>query len=205
VNRRPLILTLFCWIGITIGFGGTILSFFSSLPLLESRDRYVSAFSEDAARIFHPAASLATSNELRALAEKEADAIYGRRGVALPLNAANFVLSLLLLSGCARTLRGLSSGPEAIRFAAAVSIPLHLLDGTFSFVQTRDFERLPPVAQALQNLVRTQLLPARNAFVWIKMFIAIGYFVAFLLVLRCRNIRALFSAGRDRGSGASSP
>jgi hypothetical protein len=181
-----------------------MLAISSALPLLESRDHYVSAFSEEATHLFELSPKVGTPDELRRLAEKEADAVYGRRGAALPLHAINLILSTLLFSGCVRTLRGLSTGPSMVRFAAAASIPLHLLDAAYSLVQTRDLEgALTQVAPALQILVRTQLLPARNAFVVLKASLAVGYFLVCLLYLRRRAVTAQFSDGG--GSGSSSP
>lgn len=126
--------------------------------------------------------------------EKQADLVYGRRGVALPMAAMNFILSLLLFAGCARAMRGLPWGASAWSLAAVASLPYQLLDVAFAIVQARD------LSAALDGLSSGAVLfgstrgSLQILFAAVKGGLLAVYFVSCAVYLRRPSIRALFTS-----------
>jgi hypothetical protein len=179
--EKPPLLYLLAAFGLVLGSFGGMFALSKALPLMSTRDQYVTAYKEWFEKL--PAAK----EETTALAEKEADVIYSRRGVALPLAGMNIILSTLLFLGCGRALRGSPWGWSAWRFAAMASVPYTVLASAFALVQAREMAAAMPndpiVDMAMRlSVLKTVLLDG----------LAIAYYVLCVLYLRRPSIRALF-------------
>src|SRR5262245_60016526 len=112
--QRPKLLVFLAGVGILLGTFGAMYSVSSAAPLLQPRDQFMTAFKEVGENQIR-------APELRQMVEQEAEATYARRGTFLPLYGINVLLSLLLLSGCTRALRGSTWGISAWEFASLLS------------------------------------------------------------------------------------
>ena len=148
----------------------------SASPLLSSRDQFVSAFREDAQRLVAGVSDQAKRAELEQLLAREAEVIYDRRGVALPLLAMEAILSILLFLGCGGALRLSAWGASVWTFTAQASIPYQLLDAAYGMVTARDLSLGSPMAPVLVA----------------KCLIAIGYFAGCLMYLRRAEVKRLW-------------
>lgn len=125
--------------------------------------------------------------EFLKIAEKEADVIYSRRGVALPLAGMNFILSTLLFLGCARAMRGSLWGASALKFASMASVPYTVLASAFAVVQAREIVASIPGDFSVEMAMHLRILQAV-----LTDALMVIYYVACVLYLRRPSIRALF-------------
>jgi hypothetical protein len=179
--EKPPLLYLLAAFGLVLGSFGGMFALSKALPLTASRDQYVSAYREWFDKL--PAAKLENTQ----LPEKEADVIYSRRGVALPLAVMNIILSTLLFLGCGRALRGSLWGYSAWKFAALASVPYTVLASAFGLVQAREMGAAMPNDVIVEMAMRLSVLKTI-----ILDGLAVLYYVACLLYLRRPSIRALF-------------
>ncbi len=156
----------------------------TATPLLETRDKFVDAyraFGETQENLPKPL----TKEQVVSALGKQADAVYARRGVILPLQVLNLVLSILLFSGAARILRGDPDGNDRLQLAATVSIPYHLLDAVYAWVQDRDITRALSTPE-----LKAFITPGFSlgiAVVTIKTAILIAFFLSTFVYLRRLN------------------
>jgi hypothetical protein len=130
-------------------------------------------------------------DEVLRIVEKQADLVYSRRGVALPMAGMNFILSLLLFAGCARAMRGLAWGASAWSLAAVASIPYELLDVAVAVVQARD---LAGAFDGTSGVVVVGSSTLQIGLVALKAAILSVYFVSCAVYLRRPAVRALFTS-----------
>lgn len=136
--QKPPLLYVLAAFGLVLGSFGALYAPSSAMAFLGTRDQFVSALRDEAERYpLMPAEPQARAQFLE-LAEHEAEALYARRGVALPLAAMNLIVSLLLLAGAMQAMRGEKWGVSAWSLAAAVNVPYTLLSLAFFLVETRD-------------------------------------------------------------------
>jgi hypothetical protein len=179
------------------GFAG-LYAVAAAAPLLQPRDQFVAAWQEQARLLLsiQPQKEVPDRDAFERVIEREGDAIYARRGAALPLYAMSLILSGLLFLGCARMLRREAWGLSAFELAAVANIPYHLLDATFGVIQARD---LAKVAAAAGVALPEQRAYAGASLVILKSALAILYFGGCALYLRRSAIRALFPAQNGEG------
>jgi hypothetical protein len=179
-------------IGILLGATGTLYAVASGLPLLETEDQFLAVFREVVEH--QPLPPEMTREQQAAVAEREAQVVYRRRGLTLPLDVMGALLSGLLFLGCVRARRGDAWGASAWSFAALLSIPYQSLDTVAAMVQAHDLRSIlvetgsAPAADALK--LETQ----RNFLLLVKLALEIAYYAASILVLRRARVRAWFSA-----------
>jgi hypothetical protein len=179
--QRPALFYILAAFGLVLGAFGGMSSVSNGLSLLMTRDEYVSASRETAEKLAPPA-----QDDLLKLVERQADTLYSRRNVALPLAAMNFILSTLLFLGCGRAMRGQAWGWSAWQLAATASNPYTILAGAFALVQARE----------LQSVLEPSLLLIQRLWAEVKTAFELVYFVTVSLYLRRPAIRQLFSDGR---------
>jgi hypothetical protein len=144
-----------------------------------------------------PGMVMPSRDEVLRVVEKQADLVYSRRGVALPMAAMSFILSLLLFAGCARAMRGLAWGASAWSLAAVASLPYQILDAAFAVVQVHD------LSTALDGMTTGAVMfaGARGSlqilFAVVKGALLAAYFVVCALYLRRPAIRALFTSSAN--------
>jgi hypothetical protein len=178
---KPALFYVLAAFGLLIGSFGGMFALSKAAPLLGSRDQYISAYREFAEKLpGHDAQSLK-------MAEQEADAIYSRRGVALPLAAMNLILSTLLFLGCGRALRGSPWGLSAWQLAVVASLPYTLLASAFAIVEAREIAAAMPHDAVVELGVQLSIL--RTA---IFDGLAIVYYLVCILYLRRPAIRKRF-------------
>jgi hypothetical protein len=187
--RLPRLVVVLAWIGMALGGFAGLFAASSAGPLLGSRDRFVADCREYASRLPSPLVQGKDRDLLERVIEREADVTYSRRGVALPLAATNAILSLLLLVGCARALRGEAWGASAWSLAALASLPYQLIDGAFAMVRARD---LAAVLAPLDPELAAALGVYTPRLVVVKCGVAFVYFATCALVLRRPSIKRLF-------------
>lgn len=188
-------------VGLLLGAFGAFYSLAAASPLLASRDQFVEAYRETAERELanYPATPPApvpgstlrpfSRDELMAIFGKQADLLYSRRGVALPLAAINFILSVLLFTGCVSARRRQIWGLQAWELAALGSLPYLILECGFALVQAHDLAALQGDASAPANLLsQVQVMLGLG-----KLTLETFYFAACLWLLRRAQVRALFS------------
>jgi hypothetical protein len=171
--------------GLVLGGFGGMYALATGTQLLQTRDALIAHVKEQAER-------LGADEQTTARAQKEADAMYDRRGAHLPLVAANAILSWLLFLGCGRALRGNLWGFSAWKFAAAASVPYTVLACAFSLVQAGDFRAIYssiPGAEGAALMLQLGLQRLGGLFL---AAVELIYFVACVLYLRRPSIRALF-------------
>ena len=187
---KPPFLYVLAAFGLMLGGFGTMYSVSSAVPLMSSRDQYVAANIEQAEAQLPLADALKPERD-KAI-EKQADALYARRGVTLPLAGMNLILSFLLFAGCVRALRNQQWGHSAWSLAALVSIPYTLLDCGFEVVQHHD------LAAALRSISGPMAaftdvgLSWRHFFTMLKGSLEVAYFVTCVLYLKRAPVRALY-------------
>jgi hypothetical protein len=189
--QKPPLFYILAAFGLVLGLFGGMSAISNGLSLLMTRDEYVSATREGAEKL-----APAAKDDVLHMVERQADAVYSRRNVALPLAAMNVILSGLLFLGCGRALRGQAWGISAWQLAAAASIPYTLLACAFALVQARElrtvFEETPGPLGALSG----SILAMQRLLTLLKTTLELIYFAAVWLYLRRPAIRQLFSDGR---------
>jgi len=175
--EKPPLLYILAALALLLGSFGTLFTVSRAVPLLLSRDQFVSEVRHSAERL---------PLNVNDVAEKEADVVYSRRGVALPLAAMNLILSVLLFLGAGRAMRGSPWGLSAWHVAATANIPYTILATVFSLVQTRELRAVMPdvAADAVAGVLST------GAIFWGGLEVL--YFAACVLYLRRASIRSLF-------------
>src|SRR5262249_44247373 len=146
VTPRPPVLTTLAVLAMVLGAGGGLSSVSTVVLLTETRDHYMAkAFPAEQRD------SQAFPDEFLKEAEREAEAYYNRRGVAIPLAGVNFIVSILLFLAAGALLRGRATSIGSFRFAALVNIPYHVLQTVFSLVQIRDISMTPSPGSPLSE------------------------------------------------------
>ncbi len=192
---KPPLLYVLAAFGLVLGSFGTLYALSSAAPFMFTRDQYVNAMRDEAEKQLPLPADAADRNAMLALEEREAEVLYDRRGVALPLAAMNMILSLLLFAGAARAMRGHAWGVSAWTLAAAASVPYTLLALAFAIVESRYLVaayRLTPGPLAEFNVTKQHLKTLVVAF---KSAVEVLYFAASWLYLRRPALKRLFEAG----------
>jgi hypothetical protein len=192
VLKKPALFKVLAIFGLILGGFGSLYSFASSMPLLSSRDQYVAIYREAAEKQSAVVPTPALRDELVHMYERQADTVYSRRGVQLPLAAMNIILSMLLFAGCTRALRGQGWGLSAWTMAALASIPYTVLDVAFSVVQARDLSAVFRETAGPMGLLSTSWLTIQTMLTMLKATAELLYFGACLLYLRTAQIRKLF-------------
>jgi hypothetical protein len=179
--RKPILFMLLAGIGILLGSISAMYSGSVGAWFLMDHDSFVSTYLEapgvaELNASPSPGPSLSpspspTSSLLpnRAPAEQAAETLYSQRGVVLPLAAMDVIISLLLLFGCLRALRGDAWGLSAWSIACLVTIPYELLNAVVLMHQSHELPLHLLLAWAINSL----------------------YCVTCLLYLRRPSIRAL--------------
>jgi hypothetical protein len=194
VPSKPPLLYVLAAFGLVLGSFGTLYALSSASPFLFTRDQYVSAMRDEAEKQLPLPAEVVDRNAMLALEEREAEVLYDRRGVALPLGAMNLILSLLLFAGAARAMRGHAWGVSAWTLAAAASVPYTLLAFAFTVVESRYLVaayRLSPGPLAELNVTKQHL---KTLVVGFKSGIEVLYFAICWVYLRRPALKRLFEA-----------
>ena len=185
---KPTFLKVLAGFGLALGCFGAISAISSALLFTHTRDEYVTLLRDSTVK----SAPSATEQQVK-LIEQEADALYSRRNVALPLAGMNLILSSLLFFGCGRAARGQLWGLQAWQLAAAASIPYTILACAFALVQMRELRPIidatpgPDGAFALmESAVERMLTVGKTA-------LEVIYFVASWLYLRTPGVRVLYA------------
>jgi hypothetical protein len=186
------------FIGLVLGCFGCFYAMSDASMLLMPREKLVSAVRE-----YHDKQLGQAKPEIRELrlriAEKQADAHWSRRNVALPLAAVELILSVLLFAGCARALRGMAWGHSAWLLAAKITIPYLIVRCAFAFVQARDLAAIygsdPGLGpEATMRLAELSLVTLSSVF---KAGLQLIYCVGSILYLRRPEIAGLFRRASD--------
>jgi len=191
---RPPLLFILAAFGMILGGFGMLYAMTAGAALLAPRDAYLQAHHEAAEKQLGGATPEARE-ELVRLTEKQADVIWSRRGVALPLAAIDLILSFLMLAGCLRALRGQSWGLSAWLLALKLSIPYVILDSAFSFVRARDMAAIYRDTTGPFGLMAQSMLSLQSLTTLVKSTLELLYCGAAILYLRRPQIRALFRDG----------
>jgi hypothetical protein len=191
VSARPKFLVVIAAFGILLGGYGVLNAIATGTTLLLPRDAYIKAHHDEAEKNLS-GATPELRDTLVQIAEKQAAAHYGRRGVALPLAAIDLILSFLMMAGCLRALRGLGWGASAWSLAAKLIIPFMILDSAFMIVQTRDL--VPILSEAPQPLGGFAQMGLSLKMMWtfVKSTFVILYCGTCVIYLRRPSIKALF-------------
>ncbi len=191
---KPPFLYVLAAFGLLLGSFGTMYALSSASPFLFTRDQYVNAVREEAENQLPMPADEGERATMLKLEEREAELLYDRRNVALPLGAMNLILSLLLFAGAWRAMRGQAWGVSAWTLAAGASIPYTLLAIAFAAVESHHLiaaYRLTPGPIAELNVTKQRLKTMIIAF---KSTVEVIYFFACWLYLRRPALRKLFEA-----------
>ncbi len=177
--RVPRAFRLLALLGVLLGSWSALYAFMHVTELLVSRDQFINAYRDaDLA----PTITDESADARRARLEQVADALYSRRGAALPLAIADCVLSALLFVGCFRALRLSLWGVQTWGFACLISIPYQLLDGIRFALESRDLSLL--VQQPVSALLVVGVA---------QVALCVAYYAVCILYLRrSRLVRALF-------------
>jgi hypothetical protein len=192
-NKPPLLYVLAAF-GLVLGSFGALYAPSSAMAFLGTRDQFVSALRDEAQRYpLIPAEPKARAQFLE-LAEREAEVLYTRRGVALPLAAMNLIVSLLLLAGAMQAMRGEAWGVSAWSLAAAVNIPYTILSLLFFLVETRELNAVFREAGGAvgESRVLQQHVKALGAM--IAATVELVYFCGTWLYLRRPALKKLYEA-----------
>jgi hypothetical protein len=188
VSKPPLLYVLAAF-GLVLGGFGTYYAVGIGAPLLQSRDQYVSGIRGFIDKQTPESAAPDRDDTLK-LVEKQAEVLYSRRGVALPLAGMNVILSLLLFLGCARAMRGEPWGLSAWGLAAKASIPYVVLDCALSVGLSRErADRYRAAAAAPGLMFGLQL---KRLLTLMMAGAQLLYFAVCVLYLRRPSIRALY-------------
>ena len=192
--HKPKLLKALAGIGILFGALGSMYAAASVGEFLTDRDEFINRYQkavEARMEALTPSPSPSPSPSPNAVAsplpdlskvpEQIANKIYARRGVTLPLSAVNLILSMLLLVGCLRALRGTAWGLSAWNLACLASIPYQVLSAASTALQTNDV--MPLFGEPTGPYV---------AFALVWMTVCILYYGVCLIYLRRPQIRALF-------------
>jgi hypothetical protein len=191
---RPPLLYVLASFGLILGGFGASYSSCQAASLLQTRDQFAAGVREEAERRLPTAPDqLVTKDELMHMIERQAEVIYSRRGVALPLDAMNFILSALLFAGCGRALRGHSWGLSAWSLAAIASVPYTLLDCAFSIIQSRDLQAVYRESGGMFGTLMASSVRITILITMIKSALEILYFGVCVVYLRRAVIRKLFT------------
>lgn len=191
-NKPPLLYVLAAF-GLVLGSFGTLYALSSATPFLLTRDQFLAAYHEEAER--HPLlpSEPAARAQFLELGEREADVLYARRGVQLPLAAMNLIVSLLLLAGTTQAMRGQAWGISAWSLGAAANVPYTVLALVFFLVESREllaiYRGAGPVGEMSLYSHRLKALGAM-----ITSTVEIVYFAAAWLYLRRPALRKLYQA-----------
>ena len=190
-NKPPMLYVL-AGFALVLGTFGTLYATSSAAQYLLSRDQFVQQYREQAEKQLHLPGEHATREQLLQLCEREADALYARRGLSISLAAMNAILSMLLFAGAARAMRGLKWGLSAWSLAASASIPYTVLALTASIVEARD---LLAIYRPLGALGDDLSFARRLLLAWseVKAAVEILYFGACVIYLRRPSLRKLFT------------
>jgi len=177
-RRLPSFLKLLARLGVIFGALNAWLVVASIPYLFVDRDEVIQAYREQTEALTSPAPfasaspSPSPSSELfaRVPGQDEAERYYQALGWMRPLAGITLILSVLLLFGCARALRGSRWGHSAWSTACALMLPLQAMNAT---------------------LLRYKLGPLPAA-AWFGCALGVGYSVVCLIYLRRPRIRALF-------------
>ncbi len=182
--RLPPLLKLLASIGIIFGALNALSATSIARLLLSDREEFIASFRDQAGQ---PAASPSPSPSPEPVvspspsptpeplfsmtpAEQAADRLFSLRGVILPLAAIALILSLLMLAGCLRTLRGSAWGLSAWTTACIAAIPFQFLNAASAIHEAGE-------------------LPGVLILGWA---ISCGYCGVCVIYLRRAKIRALF-------------
>ncbi len=190
--RRPTLLYVLASTGLLLGGLGSFYSGCHAAPLLQSRDQYLAAIHDVAEHQALPP-EVGSKEDLMKAFDKQAEVVYSRRGVALPLDAMNFILSMLLFLGCGRALRGHTWGLQAWILAAMVSVPYTLLDCAFSIVQSRDLQNAYRDTSGMLGVVMMASTRLQILIAMVKSGVEILFFGICVIYLRRPNVRKLFT------------
>lgn len=191
---KPALFYVLAAFGLVLGGFGPYYALGKGVLFLQNRDRFVSAV-RAAAEVQSAAIPPEGRDAAMTLVEKQADVVYSRRGVTIPLAGMNVILSLLLFLGCARAMRGDPWGLSAWALAAMVSIPYVVIDSALSLVQSRELAELfrdAPDKMIVLQFQKLGTLVAGGA--------QLVYFAVCVGYLRRTAIRRLFL---DRGPPAA--
>jgi hypothetical protein len=187
----PLQLRVLCGIGILFGSLSAMYALLIAQFYLLDHDKFVSVYVQNQDRVASVFADQATNPspspspflaaDTGEQTEKVADKRYLRRGIVLPLAAINFILSMLLVAGCLRTLRRSEWGLSAFRLACLGSIPYQVLNGISVLLETREIA--PLLGQSPRPIFTV-------AFLWAAL--CMSYYGWCLAYLRRPQIRSLF-------------
>jgi len=177
--------------GILLGGYGVLDAMASGTSLLLPRDAYIKAHREEVEKRFGDSGPVLREAIVQ-MTERQAEAVYSRRGVALPLAAIDLILSFLMMAGCLRALRRLGWGLSAWLLSVKLIIPYMVLSCAFSMMRARDmaaiFRDAPPPLSGFAQMglsLHTLWTLMRSTFV-------ILYCGTCILYLRRPHIRALF-------------
>ncbi len=194
-------LSFLAGLGLVLGTFGALSSVAIVLPLVDSRDSFVSMYREIAEKQRALPTELGgpeiKSGELVKEAEREGDIYYGRRGTAIPLAIVNFVLSGMLFIGCGGALRGLKSGVQNWRFALWVSILYHAVDTAFALVQSNDLRAAVDPSTTLGQFVE-KTIALRSSVLMFKGASEVIFFLICLVYLQTRLVNEFVAAHKVR-------
>ena len=192
--KRPRLLLPLGGIGYVYAVIGLIIAWSTVTALAGSEDRFLSAVRKDPARVLGVSPELGTADDRQRVAERDAQTLWSRRRVLLPLAGMNAIASLLVLLGVTRALsrrsRRAGWGRSAWQLGLVVWIPCLALDTVVASLQTRELlaaiaELHDPVAEQLRGA-----LLQRSTFVIAQAALSATYLVGAALYLSTRAVVA---------------
>jgi hypothetical protein len=203
--RRPRLLLPLGLVGYVYGVVGLIISWSTVTALAGSQDRFLDAVGKDPARVLGIPSDLGTSDERQRAALRNAQALWSRRQVLLPLAGINAIASILVLLGVARTIpkrsRRAGWGRSAWQLGLLIWLPCLALDTIVAALQSRELlaalaDLHDPVADQLRAM-----LALRSRFVLAQAGLSALYLAGTAAYLSTRTV---VEACRDDNGGRAS-
>jgi hypothetical protein len=182
---------------------GLIIAWSTVTALGGSQDRFLAAVSQDPARVLGVSSDLGTSDDRQRVAMRNAQALWSRRQVLLPMAGVNAIASMLVLLGVARAIprrsRRAGWGRSAWQLGLLIWLPCLVLDSVVASLQTRELlaalaDLHDPVAEQVRDT-----LALRGRFVLAQAALSALYLAGTAAYL---STRAVVEACRDAAPSA---
>jgi hypothetical protein len=200
--RRPRLLLPLGLVSYVYAVIGLIIAWSTVTALGGTEDRFQSAVAKDPAQVLGIPADLGTSEDRQRVALRNAQTLWSRRQVLLPLAGVNAIASLLVLLGVARAIprrsRRAGWGRSAWQLGLLIWLPCLALDTVVASLQTRELlaalvDLHDPVAEHVRGALAT-----RSGFVLAQAGLSVLYLAGTAAYLSTRGVVA---ACRDVAPG----
>jgi hypothetical protein len=145
----PFSLRMMLRVTFVLGGIGTLHAVATGVLFTKSRDGFVSEFMSARAALL----AEKSNPEMEKVMEAQAQSLYDRKNVQLPLMGVNFILSLMLVRGAWRAGRRDLDGAQLLSQAAWLSIPYTAVDAIFAWVMSNDISHSFSGSERWQTLI----------------------------------------------------